>query len=160
MRLSSFTINASGGVSFGILRYDGGIRSSAWDSHLALGGPMLCNSHSSHSFTLAVAFTFFSAGRLFDAAFPHVAYAQAPVRITGISAPSAIQGSTLKITLTGEGFVPGSTEIRVTGPGVVVNGIEVTSSRALQALLVLSGEPGMRSVSVAAGVSTSNSVPF
>src|SRR5438876_1410924 len=121
---------------------------------------MLCNSHSSHSFTLAVAFTFFSAGRLFDAAFPHVAYAQAPVRITGISAPSAIQGSTLKITLTGEGFVPGSTEVRVSGPGVVVNGIEVTSSRALQALLVLSGEPGMRSVSVAAGGSTSNSVPF
>src|SRR6266567_75768 len=34
MRLSSFTINASGGVSFGILRYDGGIRSSAWDSDI------------------------------------------------------------------------------------------------------------------------------
>jgi hypothetical protein len=86
--------------------------------------------------------------------------AQNPPVIGSITPSEGVEGSTIRITLEGAGFVEGSTELQFTGSGVVVNGVWVTDASTLQALVILTGEAGTRTVSCVVAGQQTNPVSF
>src|SRR5438128_9689034 len=80
--------------------------------------------------------------------------------VSQISPAGAPQGSTISVVITGSGFFPGVTTLRVSGSGVVVSSSEVTTSDRMTATLVLSAAPGTRNVFVQDANGLSNAIPF
>src|SRR5205085_5673632 len=79
--------------------------------------------------------------------------------ITRITPSSGIQGATLDLTITGSGFAAAGTVVILSGDGVVLNGVRVVNSTSLIATVTLSGDPGVRSVSISSG-GVSNDAAF
>jgi len=80
--------------------------------------------------------------------------------ITEISPSAAPQGSTVSIVITGSGFVPGATRLRVSGTGIVVSSVSIPSPDTITATLVLSASPSTRNISVEGPDGNSNTVAF
>src|SRR6267143_374217 len=89
--------------------------------------------------------------------FAHASFA-AP-SLSTVTPSSGFLGATLNLTITGNGFVAGQTEVRFSGAGILVNGARVVNASSIVANVTLLGDPGTRQISVLSG-GTSNSVPF
>jgi hypothetical protein len=86
-----------------------------------------------------------------------------PPTLTAISPSSSMQNSVTGITLTGTNFVAGSTSLLVTGSGVTVSAVSVSSPTSLSATFTISADApaGVRSVfAVTTNGGGSNDVQF
>src|SRR5262249_53365667 len=68
--------------------------------------------------------------------------------LPALSPSAAPQGSTISVVITGSGFLPGATRLRVSGTGIVVSSVRIPSSDTIIATLFLSAAPGTRNISV------------
>jgi hypothetical protein len=85
--------------------------------------------------------------------------------LTSISQPTGVRGTTVTEVLTGTNFNPaGGTTVAVSGAGVTVSGVTVTSSTSITATFTLSATATLGAhnvtVSVAGAAAASNAVPF
>lgn len=79
-----------------------------------------------------------------------------------IAPNTGIRGTSVPVTLTGADFIPGATTVNVSGSGVAVANVNVTSPTELTASFVLAGgaAEGGRSVTVTTAGGTSNGQTF
>jgi len=91
-------------------------------------------------------------------ALPYGLFAQAP-GLSSTTPSSGMQGSTIGVSITGSGFVDGSTQLSATG-GVLVSNMSVLDSTHINALLVLNGPPGFQDVRVNTANGASNAFQF
>jgi hypothetical protein len=80
--------------------------------------------------------------------------------VSSVIPSSGVQGATVPITLTGTGFLSGDIRLRVSGAGVVVISIRVLDDTHLNAVLILSGAAGTRTIGVETSAGPSNTVAF
>jgi hypothetical protein len=80
--------------------------------------------------------------------------------LTRVTPSSGVHGATLNLTITGTEFTNTSTEVRFSGSGVVVNGVRFESTTSIVANVTLLGDPGLRTIALVSGGTTSNSIPF
>lgn len=86
----------------------------------------------------------------------------APPTLTTVTTGGAIQGANATLTIAGTGFVPKATLVDVSGPGITVSNVDVTSSTSLIASLdVAAGAAlGQRTVTVTTAGGTSGEMTF
>jgi 6-phosphogluconolactonase (cycloisomerase 2 family) len=86
----------------------------------------------------------------------------APPTLTNASPATGLRGEEDRFTLTGTNFVPGGTAVHVSGDGVTVKTVNVTSSTSLTALLVIAADADVGAhyltVTTAAGTSRGVSI--
>ena len=82
--------------------------------------------------------------------------------LTSVSPNQGIQGTTVAVTLTGTNFVVGATTVNVSGAGVTVNNVVVSSATSLTANFVLdpAAAAGARTVTVTTAGGTSGGQTF
>jgi hypothetical protein len=94
--------------------------------------------------------------------------------LTGLSVTSGVQGTSVDVTLTGTNFVPGGTDVQVSGSGVTVTNVRVGSglagaiadvagnSTTITAIFVIAADAplGVRGVTVTTAGGTSGALPF
>jgi hypothetical protein len=82
--------------------------------------------------------------------------------MTGLVPAVGTQGTTIPVTITGMNFVPGSTRVQVSGSGVVVGPVIVTTSDSLSTTLTIDGAARLdvRDVTVTTPQGTSNRLWF
>jgi YVTN family beta-propeller protein len=87
--------------------------------------------------------------------------AGAPI-LTGINPGSGSQGTSVPVTLTGSNLIPGATALNVSGAGITVTAVSVTSGTAMTATFVIdpAAATGDRSVTVNTASGTSGAVTF
>ncbi|HEY4217882.1 MAG TPA: beta-propeller fold lactonase family protein [Gemmatimonadaceae bacterium] len=80
-----------------------------------------------------------------------------PPTVTNASTGTGQRGQTIAVTITGTGFVQGGTTVNVSGAGVTVSTVTVTSPTSLTVLLVISAtaDLGSHDVTVTTGGGTS-----
>lgn len=78
--------------------------------------------------------------------------------LTAVSPDVGLQGTTVGVTLTGSNFVSGATTVQVSGSGVSVNSVTVSSATSLTANFVIDAgaAPGARTVTVTTAGGTSS----
>lgn len=76
----------------------------------------------------------------------HVCLATPSLR--SVSPASAIQGATISLTVSGDDFESGSTNLAFSGTGIVVNGVRVVDARTIVANVTVLGEPGLRTIAL------------
>ncbi len=79
-----------------------------------------------------------------------------------LNPPSAAQGSTVSVTLSGTNFAPGATSVSVSGTAVVVSNVAVSDPSSLAATFFVTGTAllGDRAVTVSTSAGTSNPTTF
>jgi hypothetical protein len=82
--------------------------------------------------------------------------------LTSIAPPTGVRGTAVAVTLTGSNFISGATTVAVSGGGVAVSGVTVTSTTQISATFTIStgAALGVHNVSVTTPGGTSNTVPF
>jgi hypothetical protein len=82
--------------------------------------------------------------------------------LTAVSPRTGMAGTTISETLTGTNFVAGATTVSMSGAGVIVNGVSVTSSTTLTATVVIDPTAGLgaRQVTVTTADGTSVAETF
>jgi YVTN family beta-propeller protein len=85
-----------------------------------------------------------------------------PPILSGINPASGSQGTAVPVTLTGLNFAPGATALTVSGTGITVTSISVTSGTAITATFVIdpAASTGGRSVTVSTSAGTSGALTF
>jgi hypothetical protein len=63
--------------------------------------------------------------------------------LTAVSPRTGMAGTTISETLTGTNFVAGATTVSMSGAGVIVNGVSVTSSTSLTATVAIDPTAGL-----------------
>lgn len=82
--------------------------------------------------------------------------------LTAVSPTNGVQGTTVSVTLTGTNFVSGSTTVAVSGSGVTVQNVSVSSGTSLTASFVIgsTAATGARTVTVTTAGGTSGTQTF
>jgi hypothetical protein len=84
--------------------------------------------------------------------------------LTSVAPPVGSRGQTVPVHLTGTNFIAGETTVAVSGTGVAVSGVDVTSPTTLDAIFTITTTAtlGARNVTVtvAGAAAPSNAVPF
>lgn len=85
-----------------------------------------------------------------------------PPTLTNINPPSGDQGRSMAVLLTGSNFVSGATAVALSGTGVTVNNVVVTSATTLTATFVIdvSALSGTRNVTVTTPGGVTGALPF
>jgi IPT/TIG domain len=84
--------------------------------------------------------------------------------LASISPATGVRGTTVPVTLTGTNFITGETTVAVSGTGVTVSGVTVTSPTTVTATFTISTTATLSArtvtVTVAGAAAASNTVPF
>jgi len=89
---------------------------------------------------------------------PRVCLAAPALR--SVTPSSGIQGATIAVTLTGSGFLSGQTSLSVNRPGIQIRNVRVLDPAHVNAILIVSAEPGTYQLGVGTREGPSNTVPF
>jgi len=85
--------------------------------------------------------------------------------LTSVAPPTGVRSTAVPVTLTGTNFINGETTVAVSGGGITVSGVTVTSSTTLTATFTISAGASTTAahnvtVTVAGAAAASNAVPF